>query len=103
PILGIRHFFFFPAEVGIRVFHVTGVQTCALPILRVRPKKWRVRSTDYRRFRGRGAWRVMSGGNCCGPVWLRAAVRRGQCGAGSRSVERRGGKGGRVGGKARLV
>src|SRR5690606_40727281 len=27
-------FFFFQAEDGIRVFHVTGVQTCALPILR---------------------------------------------------------------------
>src|SRR6266511_5748694 len=25
-------FFFFQAEVGLRVFHVTGVQTCALPI-----------------------------------------------------------------------
>src|SRR5690606_39511455 len=25
--------FFFQAEDGIRVFHVTGVQTCALPIL----------------------------------------------------------------------
>src|SRR5690606_39388191 len=25
-------FFFFQAEVGIRDFHVTGVQTCALPI-----------------------------------------------------------------------
>src|SRR5690606_39481137 len=25
-------FFFFQAEAGIRVFHVTGVQTCALPI-----------------------------------------------------------------------
>src|SRR5690606_39667121 len=24
--------FFFPAEDGIRAFHVTGVQTCALPI-----------------------------------------------------------------------
>src|SRR5690606_40689906 len=24
--------FFFPAEYGIRDFHVTGVQTCALPI-----------------------------------------------------------------------
>src|SRR5690606_41199552 len=30
--------FFFQAEDGIRVFHVTGVQTCALPIFtRVRP------------------------------------------------------------------
>src|SRR6266511_4641079 len=29
-------FFFFQAEDGIRYFHVTGVQTCALPILRRR-------------------------------------------------------------------
>src|SRR5690606_40335488 len=29
-------FFFFQAEDGIRDFHVTGVQTCALPILDVR-------------------------------------------------------------------
>src|SRR6266511_5351317 len=28
----IFFFFFFQAEDGIRVFHVTGVQTCALPI-----------------------------------------------------------------------
>src|SRR5690606_39817699 len=27
------NFFFFQAEDGIRDFHVTGVQTCALPIL----------------------------------------------------------------------
>src|SRR5690606_39889277 len=27
-----RFVFFFQAEDGIRVFHVTGVQTCALPI-----------------------------------------------------------------------
>src|SRR5690606_40310778 len=27
-----RPFLFFQAEAGIRVFHVTGVQTCALPI-----------------------------------------------------------------------
>src|SRR5690606_39354149 len=29
----ISIFFFFQAEDGIRDFHVTGVQTCALPIL----------------------------------------------------------------------
>src|SRR5690606_40888054 len=29
-------FFFFQAEDGIRDFHVTGVQTCALPISRLR-------------------------------------------------------------------
>src|SRR5690606_40040443 len=34
-------FFFFQAEDGIRDFHVTGVQTCALPI-------W-LRSTSLRR------------------------------------------------------
>src|SRR5690606_39871563 len=29
----LSYFFFFQAEDGIRDFHVTGVQTCALPIL----------------------------------------------------------------------
>src|SRR5690606_41158615 len=28
----VSYFFLFPAEDGIRDFHVTGVQTCALPI-----------------------------------------------------------------------
>src|SRR5690606_40639734 len=28
----VTSFVFFPAEDGIRAFHVTGVQTCALPI-----------------------------------------------------------------------
>src|SRR5436309_3595353 len=32
--------FFFQAEDGIRGFHVTGVQTCALPILRRRCRAW---------------------------------------------------------------
>src|SRR5215475_1339467 len=32
---GILVFFFFQAEDGIRDFHVTGVQTCALPICNV--------------------------------------------------------------------
>src|SRR5690606_31016744 len=31
-------YFFFQAEDGIRDFHVTGVQTCALPICRTRKK-----------------------------------------------------------------
>src|SRR5436309_12097714 len=31
-LLGMCFFFFFQAEDGIRDFHVTGVQTCALPI-----------------------------------------------------------------------
>src|SRR5436309_11973919 len=32
----MNNFFFFQAEDGIRDFHVTGVQTCALPILRLK-------------------------------------------------------------------
>src|SRR5215475_15262546 len=32
-LLILLFFFFFQAEDGIRDFHVTGVQTCALPIL----------------------------------------------------------------------
>src|SRR2546430_8422612 len=31
-LLGLRSFFFFQAEDGIRYLTVTGVQTCALPI-----------------------------------------------------------------------
>src|SRR5436309_3988202 len=36
--LSFCFFFFFQAEDGIRDFHVTGVQTCALPILRIAPR-----------------------------------------------------------------
>src|SRR5690606_40197530 len=35
--LSFFFFFFFQAEDGIRDFHVTGVQTCALPILFLSP------------------------------------------------------------------
>ena len=31
---GRKRFFFFQAEDGIRAYDVTGVQTCALPILK---------------------------------------------------------------------
>src|SRR5690606_40718817 len=37
-------FFFFQAEDGIRDFHVTGVQTCALPIF---TRWWRARSSEW--------------------------------------------------------
>src|SRR5215510_15212365 len=36
----MRFFFFFQAEDGIRDGHVTGVQTCALPILRTMAVGW---------------------------------------------------------------
>src|SRR2546426_6699813 len=35
-----RFFFFFQAEDGIRDYKVTGVQTCALPILAAHPVIW---------------------------------------------------------------
>src|SRR5439155_14824123 len=34
PVIQLLSFFFFQAEDGIRDGHVTGVQTCALPISR---------------------------------------------------------------------
>src|SRR5690606_40581034 len=40
--------FFFQAEDGIRDFHVTGVQTCALPICR--PPRWPERIPPPRRL-----------------------------------------------------
>src|SRR5690606_39631139 len=54
-------FFFFQAEDGIRDFHVTGVQTCALPIFPPSPRR-RGQGVDQHRRRppsgtggGRGA------------------------------------------------
>src|SRR5215475_184593 len=40
--------FFFQAEDGIRDFHVTGVQTCALPI------SWRAGAKTWRRLKNNG-------------------------------------------------
>src|SRR5690606_9238944 len=41
-------YFFFQAEDGIRDFHVTGVQTCALPILLGVPDEVHERVTGWR-------------------------------------------------------
>src|SRR6266498_4795590 len=41
-----KMFFFFQAEVGIRVADVTGVQTCSLPIYRCGVRIDRARSLD---------------------------------------------------------
>src|SRR5690606_39768699 len=41
-------FVFFQAEDGIRDFHVTGVQTCALPICRPLPRRAARRGTTHR-------------------------------------------------------
>src|SRR5690606_41037637 len=55
--VSLYFFFFFQAEDGIRDFHVTGVQTCALPILQKsasllqRPRSPPCSSVGMRRFK----------------------------------------------------
>src|SRR5690606_40478684 len=49
--------FFFQAEDGIRDFHVTGVQTCALPILNA--GRWDYLFSIIKMFRDRGRRRVL--------------------------------------------
>src|SRR5207302_5541763 len=71
-------FFFFQAEDGIRDFHVTGVQTCALPIFRSPARGPRGRADDADRARRGGAARPTA------PMGRRVARRR--------SEERRVGK-----------
>src|SRR5690606_40612981 len=39
------------AEDGIRDFHVTGVQTCALPISSIKPSLMRLRTSGYEMVR----------------------------------------------------
>src|SRR5690606_40684231 len=86
--------FFFQAEDGIRDFHVTGVQTCALPISRGTDKRsaqsgarspgwWRACPQDS----GRLPWRAPVGAatrTCPKTRWC--------VGAAQRSEERRVGK-----------
>src|SRR5690606_39818877 len=81
-------FFFFQAEDGIRDFHVTGVQTCALPI------------SSAVEGRGGGPSRCPAGGRAGGRADGRAGVRArgragGRAGGCARSEERRVGKEGR--------
>src|SRR5436309_7806739 len=49
-----RNVFFFQAEDGIRIFHVTGVQTCALPIWAAGRRAGRRRSARCRCARAAG-------------------------------------------------
>src|SRR5690625_298480 len=70
---GVRFFFFFQAEDGIRDGHVTGVQTCALPIygftgwvrragsiikLRVGSRGWEPSARFYWCWAAYGDWRL---------------------------------------------
>src|SRR5436309_13130795 len=58
-------FFFFQAEDGIRDFHVTGVQTCALPIS-LRPASWR--PTGWPKSAS-GGWQPDGGHSICHADW----------------------------------
>src|SRR6266702_6629911 len=54
-------FFFFQAEDGIRDGHVTGVQTCALPISSVLPARGSSGSEGVRPVSS-GGWKTRTGG-----------------------------------------
>src|SRR5690606_40873608 len=51
--------FFFQAEDGIRDFHVTGVQTCALPILRGFDVKMLEAARDLGATESRIFWKII--------------------------------------------
>src|SRR5690606_40664108 len=85
--------FFFQAEDGIRDFHVTGVQTCALPISPCPASTWR--STQlYATLRRPSANHLANGGLDQSSVsvgsFSQASLRA--CSAQNRSEERRVGK-----------
>src|SRR5690606_40730129 len=77
------YFFFFPAEDGIRDFHVTGVQTCALPISM--PVELRARSFDH--FLLNPPFHAAGTVTSAGDAGRRTALAEGA--AGLRSEERR--------------
>src|SRR5439155_17962759 len=86
PSVSVFLVFFFQAEDGIRDGHVTGVQTCALPIYAAADGRRRRFARGGRR-RSRGP-RDMSGR--AGPGGLGASAR--PASSGRRSEERRVGK-----------
>src|SRR5690606_40182665 len=64
--------FFFQAEDGIRDFHVTGVQTCALPILKRRRSRRRSGSFQLRAAAAARTAPVQSSRRA---VWDRTGIR----------------------------
>src|SRR5690606_40725568 len=56
-------FFFFQAEDGIRYFHVTGVQTCALPICTRKSAGCRARARAWQYAEVEGATRAQRTGS----------------------------------------
>src|SRR5439155_12158812 len=71
--------FFFQAEDGIRDGHVTGVQTCALPILLPRPRRVRRQRLPFRQWISMDE-RVASGGARAGiaGAWREPAIEIGK-------------------------
>src|SRR5690606_41086962 len=93
----VKVFFFFQAEDGIRDFHVTGVQTCALPIYPdrrapVRRRRTRTAGSDAGRPAQRRGRRRESGPRAAAGSRATWRPRRGR----RRSEERRVGKEGRL-------
>src|SRR5690606_39958870 len=87
----LSFFFFFQAEDGIRDFHVTGVQTCALPISRCRASTWP--ATRWPRWWPDWSWGPRWRG--CWTAWPLSAVSGGASSSRAwpgRSEERRVGK-----------
>src|SRR5690606_39856400 len=84
-------FFFFQAEDGIRDFHVTGVQTCALPIYRDQQRRPRQEAD-----RQRGQQRALAGAGEVEQTYGGAHLPPHEPGSGHhRSEERRVGREGR--------
>src|SRR5690606_4257809 len=68
-------YFVFQAEDGIRDFHVTGVQTCALPISTTPPACTSTRRTGRRRRRSSPGPASRSTGRPASGTWRRPATR----------------------------
>src|SRR5690606_40874454 len=94
-------FFFFQAEDGIRDFHVTGVQTCALPILMGVADALAISQATLRNMKQNllGAFVYNSLGIpiAAGILWPLTGTLLNPVVAGARSEERRVGKEGRAG------
>src|SRR5690606_39384175 len=94
--IGCMFFFFFQAEDGIRYFHVTGVQTCALPIFGKGTGLGLSQVFGFVRQAG-GTARIESSLGRGTRVCLLLPVAKGEAAQTVRSEERRVGKEGRAG------
>src|SRR5690606_40496088 len=80
-VFGCLFFFFFQAEDGIRDFHVTGVQTCALPIWVKQLSSGRRRPSSgsgcgFMRYRRVGSRKITGSGSSMAASSRRSEERR---------------------------